>query len=83
MPTDLVKSSGSLNPLTEIEKEAPTPGWHFCLFCFVYIYYFWGEPGGAGHFVYASTSARDPPMSVCGGWCACVCQVCVRVHGNL
>ena len=41
--------------------------------------------GGGGHLVYASTSARDPPRCVCGGWrvwacarkpvnvCVCVC----------
>ena len=26
--------------------------------------------------MYGSTSVRDPPGCVCGGWCVCVC-VCV------
>ena len=36
----------------------------------------WGGVGGGGHLVYTSTSARDPPMCVFGGWCECM-YVCV------
>ena len=57
--------SGSLDPLTE--KEIQAPGWHLLFSGLSRDGSGKGGWGGGEHLVYVSTNARDPPLCV-GGW---------------